>query len=406
MNKRKIINDPIYGFVSIPSDFIFELIEHPWFQRLRHIRQLGLTYLVYPGALHTRFHHALGAMHLVSSAIDVLKNKGHEISEKEAEGVLIAILLHDIGHGPFSHALEHSLVSNVHHESLSNLIMQRLNHEFNNRLDLALQIFNNSYHKKFLHQLVSGQLDMDRLDYLRRDSFYTGVSEGVVSSDRIISMLNVANDSLVIEGKGIYSIEKFIVARRLMYWQVYLHKTVLVAENMLVMILKRARELAFTGKQLFTTPALHYFLYKQVSESDFKEGNKALDLFLQLDDSDLFTAIKQWQADSDKVLALLCQSLLNRKLFKIELRNQPFTAAELEAEIKKVQDTLGLTAPEASYFVFTHQVQNNAYKGDSDKINIQFKNGEVKDIADAADNLNISALTMPVTKFFLCYPKY
>ena len=335
-NKLKIFNDPIYGFVSLQYEIIFDLIDHPYFQRLRRIKQLGLTNLVYPGALHTRFHHAMGAMHLMGQAIDVIRSKGHAITEEEAKGVTIAILLHDIGHGPFSHALEHSIVSNVTHEDISELFMSRLNAEFNGQLSVAISIFQNKYKKKFLNQLVSSQLDMDRLDYLNRDSFFTGVSEGVVSSDRIIKMLNVVNDQLAIEAKGIYSIEKFIIARRLMYWQVYLHKTVLSAESLLVNILKRAKELAEKKVDLFCTPALHTFLYNKYSEKDFKTNPLLLDVFAKLDDNDIMTSIKVWTSHSDIVLSGLCKQLVDRKLFKVELQNQAFKEDKIKQHKERV----------------------------------------------------------------------
>lgn len=405
MNKKKIFNDPVYGFITIPYELVFDLIEHPYFQRLRRIRQLGLTYLVYPGALHTRFHHVLGAMHLMGQAIEVIRSKGHEITREEAEAVSIAILLHDIGHGPFSHALEHSIVSGISHEHISERFMDALNEEFDGRLTLAISIFKNEYHKKFLHQLVSSQLDMDRLDYLKRDSFYTGVSEGVISSDRIITMLDVHNDSLVIEAKGIYSIEKFIIARRLMYWQVYLHKTVISAENMLMNILKRAKELAEGGAELFATPAFSYFLYNHITKDDFINNRELLNIFAQLDDNDVFTSVKVWQDHPDFTLSQLCRSLVNRNLFKIEIRNKPFDKQYVAKLKDKIAGELNLEADDVDYFVFGHQIVNNAYTVNSDKINILFKDGTVADIAEAADQLNISALSSPVVKHFLCYPK-
>lgn len=411
-NKLKIFNDPIYGFVSLPYEIIYDLIDHPYFQRLRRIKQLGLTNLVYPGALHTRFHHAMGAMHLMEQAIDVIRSKGHEITEEEAKGVTIAILLHDIGHGPFSHALEHSIVNNITHEDISELFMNRLNKEFKGQLTLAIKIFQNKYSKKFLHQLVSSQLDMDRLDYLKRDSFYTGVSEGVISSDRIIKMLNVVNDQLAVEAKGIYSIEKFIIARRLMYWQVYLHKTVLSAENLLVNILKRAKDLAEKpagrtgGKvELFCTPALRTFLYKKYSENDFTTKPELLDTFAQLDDNDIMTSIKVWTSHPDIVLSMLCQQLVNRKLFKVELQNQPFKDDKVNAIKSDIKKRYKLNDKEVSYFVFGGNVTNDAYRADKIRINILFKDGSVVDIADASDQLSIDVLAKTVRKYYLCCPK-
>jgi uncharacterized protein len=412
-NKRKIVNDPVYGFININSDLLFDLIEHSFFQRLRRIRQLGLTNFVYPGATHTRFQHALGAMHLMELAIEVLRSKGLEISDEEAEAVSAAILLHDIGHGPFSHALENSIVQGITHEQLSDLFMQELNVQLNGRLNLALKIFNNSYHKKFLYQLVSGQLDMDRLDYLRRDSFFTGVTEGVVGSDRIIKMLNVVNDHLVVEAKGIYSIEKFLIARRLMYWQVYLHKTVLSAENLLVMILKRAKELASNGTSLFATPALAYFLYNSIDKrSVFETGasglrHEVLLNFNKLDDNDILAATKVWSESGDKVLALLCQGFIDRKLFKIEMSNQPFNPARIDEIREKTSNYLGIDKKEAEYFVFSDSVWSSTYSASAvdDKISILYNSGEMVDISEASDILNMSVLSKGVTKYFLCYPK-
>ncbi len=404
-NKLKIFNDPIYGFITVPYPIIHDLIEHPYFQRLRRIKQVGMSHMVYPGALHTRFHHAMGAMHLMTEAIEVLRFKGVKISDEEAKGVTIAILLHDIGHGPFSHALEHSIVSGVHHEDLSSLFMQRLNEKFKGQLTTAIRIFNNTYPKKFLHQLVSGQLDMDRMDYLNRDSFYSGVSEGVISYDRIIKMLNVHKDQLVVEDKGIYSIEKFIVARRLMYWQVYLHKTVLSAENLLVNILSRAKELANKGEELFATPAFKYFLYNKISKKDFDKNPALLDLFAQLDDYDIHTSVKVWMNHSDKVLARLCTNMVERKLFKIELQSENFKENYVYKKLKAVMHNYKISEKEAAYFVITDKISNNAYNPEKDKINILFKNGNLKDITEASDQLNIRALSTPVQKHFICYPK-
>lgn len=404
-NKRKIFNDPIYGFVSLPYEIIFDLIEHPFFQRLRRIKQLGLTNLVYPGALHTRFHHAMGAMHLMGQAIEEIRSKGHDITDDEAKAVTIAILLHDIGHGPFSHALEHSIVNNVNHEDISQLFMSRLNEEFKGELTLAIKIFQNKYHKKFLHQLVSSQLDMDRLDYLKRDSFFTGVSEGVISSDRIIKMLNVANDQLAVEAKGIYSIEKFLIARRLMYWQVYLHKTVLSAENLLVNILKRAKELAQKKADLFCTPALRIFLYKQYSKKDFKNDPKLLDAFAILDDYDIMTSIKVWTTHKDPVLSMLCTQLVNRRLLKVEMQNLPFKEAKIRQIKEDVKKRYKVNDKEVNYFVFAGTVANDAYRGDEIGINILFKDGSTADVAKASDQLNIDVLAKTVKKHYLCYPK-
>jgi HD superfamily phosphohydrolase len=402
-SKLKIFNDPVYGFISIPQEIIVSLIDHPYFQRLRRIRQLGMSHLVYPGALHTRFHHAMGAMHLMTVAIDILRSKGHKITEEEATGVTIAILLHDIGHGPFSHALEHTLVEGVHHEEISSMFMEALNKEFGGKLTMAINIFNNKYKKKFLHQLVSSQLDMDRLDYLKRDSFFTGVSEGVVSSDRILKMLDVRNDELVIEEKGIYSIEKFIVARRLMYWQVYLHKTVVAAENLLINILKRAKELAKQDKDLFGTPALKYFLYKKLNLKDFKKSSEPLKQFALLDDYDMVSAIKVWCNHKDKVLALLCNAFINRSLYKIEISNKPFGADKVAKLEKDLMKKYKLDKTEVKYFVVKAEMINNAYNPMHDHINILYRDGKIMDITDASDNFNIAALARPVKKYALGY---
>jgi len=406
LNKKKIFNDPIYGFITINHDIIFDLIEHPYFQRLRRIKQLGLTHLVYPGALHTRFHHALGTMHLMQKAIEVIRSKGHTITDEEAEGVSIAILLHDIGHGPFSHALEHSIVSEISHEEISTLFMDKLNKKFKGKLDLALQIFRNEYKKKFLYQLVSSQLDMDRIDYLKRDSFYSGVSEGVVNTDRLITMLNVKKDELAIEEKGIYSVEQFIIARRLMYWQVYLHKTVLAAENLLVNILKRAKALALNGEELFCTPALHYFLYHKHDLQSFIDQPKTLKTFADLDDVDIMASIKIWKNHPDKTLALLCKMLIDRDLYKIKIQRKRFDKSELNKISEKIKNQLELSDKEIPYFVFQDNIINNAYNPKMDNINILLKNGKLLDIEDAADTFSISALATPVKKWFLCFPKY
>lgn len=405
LNKRKIFNDPVYGFVTIPGELIFDMIEHSWFQRLRRIRQLGLTSMVYPGALHTRFHHALGAMHLMNLAIETLRSKGFQITTEESEGVRLAILLHDIGHGPFSHALENCLVHGIDHEKLSDLFMNRLNRQFEGRLDTCIEIFNDRYSKKFLHQLVSGQLDMDRLDYLTRDSFFTGVSEGVISTDRIIKMLTVADDALAVEAKGIYSIENFIVARRLMYWQVYFHKTVVAAEYMLISLLNRARKLSQLGHKLFATPALAFFLTKEVDAQQFANDPEVLEKFAALDDYDVFTSIKIWASHADTVLSELSKGLVDRNLFHIELQENPFDEVWIEQLKSAVSDAYELTSDETEYFVIRGIITNNAYNPESDKINIMDKQGRLADIAEASDQLNIAVLSTPVSKHFLCYPK-
>ena len=405
LSKRKIFNDPVYGFITIPGGLIFDIIEHTWVQRLRRIRQLGLTSMVYPGALHTRFHHALGAMHLMHLAIETLRSKGFQITPEESEGARLAILLHDIGHGPFSHALENCLVSGIDHEILSDLFMNRLNRQFEGRLDLCIEIFNDRYPKKFLHQLVSGQLDMDRLDYLTRDSFFTGVSEGVISTDRIIKMLTVAQDALAVEAKGIYSIENFIVARRLMYWQVYFHKTVVAAEYMLINLLHRARLLSQMGQVLFATPALAYFLTREVDAKQFASDPEVLEMFAALDDYDVFTSVKIWANHPDPVLSELSKGLVDRNLFHIDMQEKPFDAAWVDQLKSAVIASYKLPSADAEYFVIRGMITNNAYNPESDKINIMDKQGQLADIAEASDQLNIAVLSTPVSKHFICYPK-
>ncbi|MCC7233537.1 MAG: HD domain-containing protein [Bacteroidia bacterium] len=389
----------------MPRNRVMPIIEHPYFQRLRRIRQLGMTHLVYPGAHHTRFHHAIGAMHLMEQAIGVLQSKEYDISPEETEAVTIAILLHDIGHGPFSHALEDSIVTNIRHEELSALFMDRLNQHLDGRLHLAIDIFRNKYEKKFLHQLVSSQLDMDRLDYLSRDSFFTGVSEGVISHDRIIKMLDLANDELVIEEKGIYSIEKFIIARRLMYWQVYLHKTVVGAECLLINILKRAKELVKSGVKLFATPALMVFLMKEYSLNDFKSDPGLLDTFAQLDDSDVSASVKVWTGSDDYVLSDLCRRLIERRLFKVMLQKEPFPEAAISTARDHTLKTSKVSERDLSYYFVRGKIVNNAYQRDKDKINIRMKDGTIMDIADASDTLNIKYMSEPVEKHYLCFPK-
>ena len=401
--KRKIINDPVYGFISIRHVFILELIDHPWFQRLRRIAQLGLSHLVYPGALHNRFQHAIGAMHLMQNAIDELRLKGNDITDEEEVSLLCAILLHDIGHGPFSHALEYTIASEVHHERISSLMMNRLNEHFSGKLTMAIAIFNNEYPKKFLHQLVSSQLDMDRLDYLARDSFFSGVVEGQVGSERILKMLDVVDDQLVVEEKGIYSIEKFIVARRFMYWQVYLHKTVLSAEFMLVNALRRAQELARAGMSLHCSPALHYFLYNQVKQEDLISKQEALQHYAALDDFDIAAALKVWQNHDDRVLATLAEQLVNRHLFKIEIQRTPIDEQRLNNERERISAKHGFSTEESEYFVIRSSVDNRAYNSQHDVIRILMKDGSVRDAAEVSDHLNIAALSSVVEKHFIAY---
>ncbi|PNQ73039.1 phosphohydrolase [Hanstruepera neustonica] len=402
-NKLKIFNDPIYGFITIPNSDIFNLIEHKYFQRLRRISQMGMSYLVYPGAHHTRFHHALGCMHLMQKSVQTLRFKGVSISKEEEVALYIAILLHDIGHGPFSHAMEHSIVNGVSHEQISLLFMEHLNAEFNGTLTLAIDIFKGTYKRKFLCQLISGQLDMDRADYLKRDSFYTGVSEGNINTERLITMLNVVDDSLVVEEKGIYSVEKFLVARRFMYWQVYLHKTGLVAEQLLTRMLQRAKELTNNGIKLQASKALEYFLEHDVSIKEF-DGN-TLNLFSQLDDYDIISAMKAWQFHDDFVLKNLCEMIINRDLLKIKIKKKPIKNQLLEEHLQKLMDKYQISKAEAKYFVFKGEISNQAYEEKSQNINILFKSGKIQDIVKASDQLNLKALTKPVTKYFICYPK-
>jgi HD superfamily phosphohydrolase len=393
----------VYGFITIRHAFILELIDHPWFQRLRRIAQLGLSHLVYPGALHNRFQHAIGAMHLMQNAIDELRLKGNEITDEEEVSLLCAILLHDIGHGPFSHALEYTIASEVHHERISSLMMNRLNEHFGGKLTMAIAIFNNEYPKKFLHQLVSSQLDMDRLDYLARDSFFSGVVEGQVGSERILKMLDVVDDQLVVEEKGIYSIEKFIVARRFMYWQVYLHKTVLSAEFMLVNALRRAQVLARSGASLHCSPALHYFLYNQVKQEELISKPEALQHYASLDDFDIAAALKVWQHHEDRVLSMIATHMVNRSLFKIEIQREPFEALRVEKETERIALKYGLSPEEASYFVIQSSVDNRAYNSQYDVIRILMKDGSVRDAAEVSDHLNIAALSSVVEKHFVAY---
>lgn len=402
-NKRKIINDPVHGFITIPNDLIFDLMEHPFFQRLRRIKQLGMSHLVYPGANHTRFHHAIGAMHLMQKAVSELLKKGIDISKEEQEGVIIAILLHDIGHGPFSHTLEHSLLQDVHHEEVSLLFMNRLNKEFKGKLDLAIDIFTDKYPKKFLHQLVSSQLDMDRLDYLQRDSYFTGVSEGVVGSERIIKMLDVVDNELVIIEKGIYSIENFISARRIMYWQVYMHKTVVSSEFMLRSTLKRAKELFVEGKDLFATPSLKLFLSQDFSMEDFVNNEDLLVEFANIDDSDIISAIKVWQTNDDKILSLLSSNLIQRKLYKTEISKELFGQEKVEEIQAKIIDDLNIDPNEIHYFFESNSLINSAYNEQFKQIKIINRKGGLTDLTEASDNYNILALSAPVSKFFLCY---
>jgi len=401
-NSSRLFNDPIYGFISIPTGIIFDLIEHPYFQRLRRIKQLGLTNLVYSGANHDRFQHALGSMHLMHQAIKTIRDKGNDITAQEEEGVLIAILLHDIGHGPFSHALEHSIVAGVHHEQISLLFMHRLNEQYGGKLDLAIAIFKNEYSKKFLHQLVSSQLDMDRLDYIKRDSYFSGVEDGEIGSERIIKTLNIKNDKLVVEAKGIYSVENYLVARMSMYWQVYLHKTVLSAEFTLMNILKRAKELAANGTNVSVNINFDKFISNSYYQNDF-ENLEILDCFSKLDDVDIMSAIKIWRNHSDLILSRLCNMMLNRQLLKVDIRNSSFSTDELDAKKNAILEKNTLTKEQLNYFVFTDSIKNATYDFKHDGINILHKDGSVREISETADLLNSTGLNGHVEKHYLCY---
>ncbi len=403
--ERKIINDPVFGFINIPKGLLYDIIRHPLLQRLTRIKQVGLSSVVYPGAQHTRFQHSLGAFYLMSEAITQLTSKGNFIFDSEAEAVQAAILLHDIGHGPFSHVLENTIVEGVSHEEISLMLMEQMNKEMNGQLSLAIQIFKDEYPKRFLHQLVSGQLDMDRLDYLRRDSFYSGVTEGNIGSARIIKMLDVAEDRLVIESKGIYSIENFLTARRLMYWQVYLHKTSVGYERMLISTLLRAKELASCGIELFASPALRFFLYNDINHTKFYNQPECLENFIQLDDNDIWTALKVWSNHSDKVLSTLSLGMINRNIFKVEVSAEPIMESRIKELISQISLQLDISLSEANYFVSTPSIEKNMYDEADDSIDIIYKDGTIKNIAEASDILNISLLSKKVKKYYLCYQR-
>ncbi|MDD4645342.1 MAG: HD domain-containing protein [Bacteroidales bacterium] len=406
-NKRKIINDPLYGFINFPSPLIYDLVDHPWFQRLRRIRQLGLTFYVYPAANHTRFQHALGAAHLMNTALEVISRKGYPIQENERDAAIAAILLHDIGHGPFSHALEHSIVQTIDHEKLSGLFMQELNRSFGYALDLSIQLFNDDYPKPFLHQLISSQLDMDRLDYLNRDSFFTGVTEGAVGYERIIKMLQVYDNQLVAERKGIYSIEKYLISRRLMYWQVYLHKTVIAAEQMLVKALSRARELAYNGTEVFATPALYGFLYPgPLSDRPLEDPGLLLDQFARLDDNDIFASIKAWADHPDRILSLLSANLLNRRLSAIRIQKTPWDLNQIEHLRTKAVKEFGFSMHEAEFLVYSDVITNNTYEEKDDQILFLDNSGQLIPLSEASDIINVSLLNRADRKYYLCYPKW
>ena len=404
INKLKIFNDPIYGFITIPNALIYDLIQHPYFQRLRRITQMGLSYLVYPGANHTRFHHALGCMHLMQKAVDVLRFKGIIISDKEENALYIAILLHDIGHGPFSHTMEKSIVEEVYHEEISLLFMEQLNIEFQGQLDLAIKVFKGEYHRKFMLQLISSQLDMDRMDYLKRDSFYSGVAEGNVNSERLIQMMNVVDDVIVIEEKGIYSIEKFLMSRRLMYWQAYLHKTSLVAELTLTKVLKRAKELTNKGIQLTCSDPLLFFMKNKVTLENFDA--KKLDLFSQLDDFDVISALKSWQNHDDFILSSLSKMIINRDLLKIKLSTDKLVNVDLEVYKERFATENNLSLQDANYFIFKGKIKNQAYSKEAEPIKILKKDRSVEDVFESPDQLNLKSLSKSVTKYYICFPKH
>lgn len=405
LNKKKIVNDPVYGFINIPNELIYDIIQHPYFQRLRRIKQLGLSDFVYPGALHTRFNHALGAMHLMTKALDTLRAKGHMIFDAEYEAAQIAILLHDIGHGPFSHTLEFSLFDGVDHEQITTWVLKKINREFGGRLDLAIQIFNGTYPRRFLSQLVSSQLDSDRLDYLNRDCFFTGVQEGTIGAERIIRMLDVRNDELVVEEKGIYSIESFLSARRLMYWQVYLHKTSIGAENMLIQLIKRARKLSQQGKEIPATPAFSIFLERNISVEDFKEDKDLLNVFMMMDDTDIWGSIKFWISHEDPVLRILSLGLVNRNLFKVHLLNEKPSREEKKKIQNAIQKKYNLSREDSMYLIKHGSVSNAGYVAEGHSINILRKDDTLIDVARAVDLPNIKAISKIVKKYYLSYPK-
>ncbi len=405
MNDSKIINDPVFGFIKIPRGLLYDIVRHPLMQRLNRINQLGLTAVVYPGARHTRFQHSLGAFHLMSEAILSLQQKGLFIFDSEAEAVQAAILMHDIGHGPFSHVLENTLISDISHEEISLLMMERINREMGGRLNLAISIFKDEYPKRFLHQLISSQLDMDRLDYLRRDSFFTGVTEGNIGSARIIKMLNVVDDRLVVEQKGIYSLENYLTTRRLMYWQVYLHKTTVAYEKLLVNMLRRAKDLCLQGNPVFASPALAYFLNNPVDALWFEQHPEALTMYEELDDSDIWSAMKAWKHNDDKILALLATNMLDRKIFKVEVLEEPPSQQHLDSLQEQIARTIGVSVQDAGYLMSLDTIQKDMYSVDDDSIDILYKDGSVKDITEASEILNIALLSKKIRKYYLCYQR-
>ena len=405
MKDSKIINDPVFGFIKIPEGLLLNIVKHPLMQRLGRIRQLGLASVVYPGAQHTRFQHSLGAFHLMSEAILSLQQKGIFIFDSEAEAMQAAILMHDIGHGPFSHVLENTLIHGITHEEISLLMMEQINREMNGSLNLAMKIFKDEYPKRFLHQLISSQLDMDRLDYLRRDSFFTGVTEGNIGSARIIKMLNVVDDNLVVESKGIYSIENYLTSRRLMYWQVYLHKTTVAYEKVLVNVLNRAKMLARQGKEIFATPPLHYFLYHDTDAFSFHENPEALQNYELLDDNDIWSSVKVWMGNEDKILSTLARDLVERNIFKVEVREEPIRTEEVEEILQRLARHYQVSTEDARYLMSVNTIQKDMYDVHDDHISILYKDGTIKDIAEASELLNVSLLSKKIRKYYICYQR-
>jgi HD superfamily phosphohydrolase len=406
MNDAKIINDPVFGFIKIPRGLLLDIVQHPLMQRLTRIKQLGMANVVYPAAQHTRFQHSIGAFHLMSEAILSLQQKGHFIFDSEAEAVEAAILMHDIGHGPFSHVLENTLITGISHEKISLLMMEQINQEMQGALNLALKIFKGDYPKKFLHELISSQLDMDRLDYLRRDSFFTGVTEGNIGSARIIKMLDVVDDKLVVNSKGIYSIENYLTTRRLMYWQVYLHKTTVAFEKMLVNTLRRAKLLAHQGKELFASPALRYFLYNDLDAAFFEaHQEEALRNYGLLDDSDIWCALKDWMSSDDQILSLLATNLINRHIFRVEIHEEPITQERIDEVLKILMAYYGISREEASYLISVDIIEKDMYDVNDDRIDILYRDGTIRDIADASEILNVALLSKKIRKYYLCFQR-
>lgn len=406
MNDSKIINDPVFGFIKIPRGLLLNIVQHPLMQRLTRINQLGVASVVYPGARHTRFQHSIGAFHLMSEAIISLQQKGNFIFDSEAEAVQAAILMHDIGHGPFSHVLEHSIISGISHEDISLMMMEKINHDLNEQLNLAIKIFKDEYPKKFLHQLISSQLDMDRLDYLRRDSFYTGVTEGNIGSARIIKMLNVYNDHLAVESKGIYSIENYLTSRRLMYWQVYLHKTAVAYEKVLVNALMRAKELIRQGNELFATPALQYFLSNDVNAQWFADDGTTLSMYQELDDNDIWSSLKVWKHHDDVILSTLSTDMVERKIFKVEVYDEPIPEERIETISKEISSKMGISVNDAkTYMMNVSEIQKDMYDTNDDSITILYKEDVTKDISDASELLNVQLLSKKIRKYYLCYQR-